>query len=305
MYTTNMKNIQHKDITFVMQGAIASETNLAINQIKKLMPKSKIILSTWQDQDVSNINCDLIIKSDDPGSVNTSDIKMNANNVNRMLVSTLNGLKKVKTKYAIKIRTDCTIKNNDFIKLYEDMIQAGNQNCYLFKQPILMDFIIDNFAIPYFASDFFNFGLTEDLINFWDIPIITKNEAEFLKSKKCKSGLLNPFYRPIKNQWSKYFYGEQILLCKFLEKKKIDIDFKHQQDNITFKKLKQSAKLIVNNFVLVNHQQIPLHCYKYELDYNGKVYELQQKILKMNKMQWVWFMAYLTRRAIINLITEK
>ena len=85
--------------------------------IRKYLPKSKIILSTWDGSNVNGLDYDIVIFNKDPGGslCSANDDKI-LNNVNREIVSTLAGLKVCKTKYVFKIRSDLIIKSNKILK---------------------------------------------------------------------------------------------------------------------------------------------------------------------------------------------
>lgn len=299
-----MNNIQHKDITFVMQGAVIPETSEAVNQIKKLMPESTIILSTWRDQDVSNINCDLIVKNDDPGGLDNGSGKVI--NINRMIVSTLNGLKKVKTKYAVRFRTDYTLKNKDFLTHYDKMMATGKANCTWFKQPILTTFDMNYFVLPYCPADFFHFGLSTDLIDLWKTKLAIQADAKYFENKQSKSSLLKPFNLPINNEFERYRY-EQYLIVKFLQKKSIDVGFKHRQDNINTNIIMQSAKDLINNFFLVSEDEVNFQWLKQiHIKQNPNPFSHHwYKLHNMNKIQWQFFKFKLIRRGFVYCFREK
>ncbi|MFL2659585.1 MAG: WavE lipopolysaccharide synthesis family protein [Alphaproteobacteria bacterium] len=285
-----MINTQHENITFVMAGPIFPETQKSIEQIKKLFSKSPIILSTWKNQDLSDINVDEIILNNDPGKIGNQPDRF-FQNYNRMVLSVYNGLKSVKTKYVLRIRTDSTIHNDNFLKLYNKMIASNLANPTVFKQPILVSQSLESFASPYFVSDFFQFGLTEDISALWNTPLATEQEADWFKNKKYNFSILRPFNNETKDTWCKYYSSEQTMFCKYLYKKGIDIDFKHQQDEITFKKLKNSITTIVNNCFLCSVNEIKFHSSKYpHLNKEKNMVNNWFKIHNMNKFKWFFFL---------------
>lgn len=285
-----MINIQHEDITFMMAGPIFPVTQKNIKQIKKLFSKSPIILSTWKNQDLAGINVDEIILNNDPGKIGNQPDKL-FQNYNRMVLSVYNGLKSVKTKYVLRIRTDSTIHNDNFLKLYNKMIASNLANPTVFKQPILVSQSLEFFILPYFVSDFFQFGLTEDISALWNTPLATEQEADWFKNKKYNFSILRPFNNRTKNTWWIYSSPEQTIFCKYLYKKGIDIDFKHQQDEITFKKLKNSITIIVNNCFLCSVYEIGLHSFKHPyLSKEKNMVNDWFKIHNMNKLKWFFFL---------------
>ncbi len=278
-----------------MQGPVVPETSKAMQQIQQIMPESKIILSTWHNQDVSDIACDGIIENDDPGTLDGGP-EPYFNNVNRMIVSTRNGLQRVTTKYAVRIRTDSTIKNDTFIPLYEKMMASGHAQPSWFKHPIMVICYREFLVTPYLVGDPFHFGLTSDVLNLWDIPLATQQQAEYFKNKKCKNSLLRPWYLSSKRFYPQYFGPEQYLMCMFLQKCHIDIDYTHHQDNITIYKTIRSIKGIIHNFFLVAQDDIPLHCYKYPETDPEPMVQFWYKMHTLPPPQWIFFVYSLRRK---------
>ena len=141
-----MKNIfiENKDITFVVQGAIDEKyITKCINSIIKYFKNSSIIISTWENEFVPDdvlAKVNKIIYNTDPGFC-TRNCKPDGkpNNVNRQIVSTINGMKEVKTKYAVKIRSDFIIKNNNFLKYFDNYNKFDN-DYRIFEKRIVASF---------------------------------------------------------------------------------------------------------------------------------------------------------------------
>jgi hypothetical protein len=214
-------DINLSDISIVVQGPIISETDNNLGIIRKFFPNSYIILSTWITDNymiVKKSNYDLIILNNDPGSKSQP-----IGNVNRQIVSTLNGINKVKTKYVVKLRTDSILFNSNFLKYYTNNISKYN----LFKNPILILSIFakdpEKWQVLYHISDIFLFGLTTDLKNLFDIPL-----AE------------NQFLTP-----------EQYIFSCYLKNK----GFTGIEDmyELTFIKILKSELYISNSFILIDY----------------------------------------------------
>jgi hypothetical protein len=100
--------IDFKDISVVVQGPVIGKnankkterhTELCLESIRKYLPGAYIILSTWKGSDFSGLDYDSVVENDDPGGNIMGDFSKNCF---RQIVSSLNGLKTVKTKYALK-----------------------------------------------------------------------------------------------------------------------------------------------------------------------------------------------------------
>jgi len=179
------------EISVIVQGPIyganaATEdekyTKRCCEQIRKLLPKSEVILSTWENSDVTGIDADVVVFSKDPGAVVMSlDGIDRPNNTNRMIVSTKAGLQRASNKYAIKMRSDMVLENLDFVKKFKNF-PVNDSDCYLEQRIISLS--ANNYLrgkdVIFTISDWFEFGYTADLLKLWDIPL--QNNEEFLET---------------------------------------------------------------------------------------------------------------------------
>ena len=138
--------INKKDITIVLQGSCLDEysgrlcVELAVESIRKKLPECKIILSTWESEKEyipNNIQVDKIIYNSDPG-FKTRNCKPDGkpNNVNRQIVSSINGLKEAETTYAMKMRTDYVMKNTGFLQHF-DIYKDFDKKYQIFDKRII------------------------------------------------------------------------------------------------------------------------------------------------------------------------
>jgi hypothetical protein len=195
-----MLKIADSDISFVIQGPIQRRDNrtqqenitqTSIKNIGSLFPKATIIVSTWKGQDTSGIDCDELLLLDDPGqnSIYYDENKQLLNN-NRQLYSTHQGLLKVKTPYAVKLRSDTLLIGREFVDCYEQYADIPRNNHYLYLTNRVLTtstfFINSHYGKPiYFhKSDLFDFGLTEDLLKIWPEEFVP--ELRFSLSKAYK-----------------------------------------------------------------------------------------------------------------------
>ena len=133
--------IDSKDISVIVQGPInKKETPKCLKSIRKFLPEAEIILSTWQGTDISNLDYDILVLCEDPGTTLIEEFthKKTYNNMNRQLVSTKEGLKKATRKYAMKLRSDLIFTSDRFLEYFNKFEARGN-NYNLFKHKILTD----------------------------------------------------------------------------------------------------------------------------------------------------------------------
>jgi hypothetical protein len=264
--------VENHEITFVVQGPIYKRiksdcgielTNEALASIRRNFPDSKIILSTWIGQDVKNLEYDLLVLSEDPGSEFKDVEKKVLHNVNRQIVSTISGLKEVKTKYAVKVRTDLIFKSDNLKKyLLKYPLNLTNKYCFLKSRLVVLNRTSVNpnkwQKIPYCICDWLYAGETIDLLDFFRIPAF--NDLQWTRYFE---------FRDIPND----FIGLSISLAKYAPedyifsswiKKYFPIDYEYTGHNLK-NNLEISESIIANNLLIVDENRIGIESLKYPL----------------------------------------
>jgi hypothetical protein len=179
------------DITLVFQGAfkpyVTREHDSFARNIKmsrEVLPAAKAILSTWEGAELPpRLELDDVVLSHDPGGL--APLKLDddkINNVNRQLVTTRAGLAAVTTPYAAKIRTDCSLKHAGFLDFHAEQLKRdkGRERliaCSFFTlDPTVFE------RLPYHVSDWFHFGPTELLREYWAAEPLSSDNARFYES---------------------------------------------------------------------------------------------------------------------------
>ena len=112
--------INTEDISVVVQGAVDKEnTPLCLKSIRKYLPGSEIILSTWKGTNIESLDYDKVMLNSDPGGYKDRYVHTFTNNTLRQLVSTKNGLRRATRKYIIKMRSDLILRSNSFLTYFE------------------------------------------------------------------------------------------------------------------------------------------------------------------------------------------
>lgn len=187
-----MKNLLEEQLTFVMQGPIVSQprfldsatTKESILSIKYFFPKSSIILSTYEDSDLSTIPLHLLSEivlnrhpdcAFFPGS-------QRENNLNRLLVSSHAGLTRVSTAYACKTRTDISFTSNSLLSHLKETLESyplRDSQFSILRSRVLIPtlFTVDPkkvLPIIFNFSDLLIAGNTEDVQYLFDIPLASE-----------------------------------------------------------------------------------------------------------------------------------
>ena len=241
-------------ITFVIQGPVVPDvTKDSCSQIREHFPGATIILSTWKEQSSDGLDVDELLLNDDPGgSIVKYDKRDRAHtvNINRQIRSTIGGLQKVVTTYAVKLRSDNTLSSDQLLSFYQQYPSAEHRLIPLSKRILTTNMFakeyIEGLPTPFFFSDFFMFGLTEDLIAFWDQPFLT----DYVFNSQLSGKRQHADY-----PWPQ-LHIEQLLVTNFLSKY-VSLDFPHKYANSNGQ-LALSRELIAKHFIVMERSQIDL-----------------------------------------------
>tara|TARA_B100001093_G_scaffold471337_1_gene493523 strand:+ start:8461 stop:10443 length:1983 start_codon:yes stop_codon:yes gene_type:complete len=243
--------VEADNISVVVQGPIDKKlTSKCLLSIRKSLPGAEIVLSTWKNSDTSKLNYDKVVFSSDPKCFPYSE-KPDAknNNVNRQIVSTINGLREATRPYTLKMRTDFILKDNLFLE-YFNKFPKYEINFRVFDNKIInLSYFSRNprnvrLSYPFHPSDIALFGTTDDLYKFFDIPLMQKSDSAYLGFSHSKF---------------KYnrFVPEQHLFVNCLWRNGHIIDFKHQRDSRE-EVLKSSERYFASNFIFLNFDEFNL-----------------------------------------------
>ncbi|MBT0725942.1 WavE lipopolysaccharide synthesis [Rosenbergiella australiborealis] len=255
--------ISQSEVSIVIQGGILNSSGELDNDfifnldlILKNFPQSEIIVSTWKTDDVTQNKLIisypgiLFLFNEDVGSISENIDGVNVvSNVNRMLVSSLNGLRFASKKYSIKIRTDSYLYNDNILSCMSDYFLKNKFlsvenilrqeeytvfsrhliNCNLFaRNPY------SHLPFLYHPGDIMVAGLTQDVLNFFDIPL-----AEESIFKHCRS-MMNACYMR--------FVPEQYVWIKNLERSIHGFKFPGNFSRNAVE-VERSEKMYLNNFL--------------------------------------------------------
>lgn len=234
-------------ISVVIQGAVDNDlTPKCIKSIRQYLPNAEIILSTWDFCNITGLECDKLVLNKDPGffyySLNEND---KINNINRQLVSTLEGLKVASKKWVLKIRTDFILNGNNFLN-FKNKFEKSLDDYRVFEKKII--------ACSYFSrnprcsqyvfhpSDIAFFALKKDLLNLYNIPLMTNADAYYLSINGTK--------------YNKYV-PEQYMFVNCLKKNSKIVNFSDQSD-LNPSVIEETEKYFVSNFVFYSWNEFNL-----------------------------------------------
>jgi hypothetical protein len=268
-YETDL--IKDSDISVVVQGPIVGSSNDSIEKrftlrclrsIREYLPQAEIILSTWENSDLVDLDYDILVENEDPGTYICNDVTNHPSNLNRMLVSTKEGILRASKPYTMKLRADTVLTGTGFI----DLFGVFNERCTEWK--ILKKRVLTTIATPnprkdlmcFHPCDWFFFGLTEDVLNIWDIPLAEEPEhSRFFKNAP------KPFPN-FRGDFLDRYVNEQYLWLSFLRKYG-EIKFDHYADRSGNYALEYSELTISNNLMVLPFEALGIECLKYPASY--------------------------------------
>ncbi|MFN4003715.1 MAG: WavE lipopolysaccharide synthesis family protein [Hylemonella sp.] len=237
-----------KDLTFVVQGKIQPNTKNCLASIRHFYPDSTIILSTWKGEPLAGLECDLALENDDPGAFEIS--ASTYYNLNRQIISTHNGLKTVKTQFAVKMRTDTQILDTKIPILLENPTPAQ-----LFQNKIIaLNLFFRNprkFPLLFHIGDIFQVGKTDDLLSLWDIPLAS--ELEIMHWRTGHFDIFNDM-----RSWKFRYTPEQYIFIAFLAKHQIDASLQYCCE-MDWQKASLSESLIAKNFRICTVEELGIN----------------------------------------------
>lgn len=178
---------QEYSFAIILQGPICVKEDMTLNSIcfyKKVYPYAVIIVSTWDDEPVNEIDklVDLgviIVQSEKP-------LNNGLMNLNYQLVSSLAGVKKAEElgcKFAVKTRTDQRICKP---YIFDSMLSALKLFPGKERQKgrmVTLGYRWGGMFIPFHTCDFLYLGYTEDLIQLFSAPLDQRFDDNNLRKK--------------------------------------------------------------------------------------------------------------------------
>ena len=198
------------------------------------------------------------IESEDPGAPWQIHEEWPAN-TNRLLRSTVAGLKACTRPYALKLRTDTPLAGNGFLITFQRYPERADALRLLHDRIVVINFYCWNPDLRPFGlfsvADTVNFGRTEDLLDVWDRPL----DEEPTNSTWFES---HPRPDPDRAPWAGFRYTPEQLLWLGFVRKHVQVPFEHFND-VTPRTELISELSIANNAIIVDREQFGVELPKF------------------------------------------
>ena len=251
------------DMSFVVQGPVIGDrgehenvTQKVLLSIRKFYPRAQVILSTWMESVTLGLDFDEVVKSADPGSFLRDKVNLAPHNVNRQVISTMAGLRKVRTKFAVKVRSDIFITSNALLKWLGDPVRIVHRGRMpLLEQRLLAVNVTSvnprrGLPLPFHPCDWFYAGLTCDMLNLWDLPHFPEPDWTWWFENRAK-----PANFPFEHSLSR-FHAENFIWSRFVAKTR-PIQFEHSA-HASRANVEISESSIASNLVILSRRQLGL-----------------------------------------------
>ena len=169
----------NEQISIVLTGRVDKNyTRRCLMSIQHSFLNPRVILSGWETDEkiilelAKDFDVLEYILTPDPGSPLRNPKTSRLHNVNRIIVSSQNGIRDIKTKYVLRCRADLNFKNANFIELLEKFAaQTCDTNKILVSNITTVD-ARNGYKMLYHVNDWIHFGETKVIIDFFDIPLM-------------------------------------------------------------------------------------------------------------------------------------
>ena len=267
--------VNFEEISVVVSGPVIfvennegrfNATSLGCKSIRKRLPGAEIVFSTWENEDVSEIDYDILVRSEDVGGGSQND----GGNINRQICSRRAGIKAASRRFVLAMRSESHILRTDLLKYwgkYEDY-SSDTEWCFLSHRVIIPAVMPPSRAKVFHMGDWYYFGMKEDVLDLWDINYWVP-------------GRFN-------QQKNDLFYNAHRYVITEFVRKHHKLSFENRED-INQTNIEICEKVIANNFVITGFEEYGIDSYKYFYEKTKRWHEDQAEI---NYSHYEWCQLY-------------
>jgi hypothetical protein len=185
-----ISSLDGSDLSVVVQGDLRAETSEVLRSVRHAYPDAEVILSTYLNEpvDLYMRDYDAVVQVDDPGALPpfTKGRHSPRNNLNRQLASASAGLARATRPFTAKLRTDCVLAGGGFLPLANDLGRLTGSHERLLTSSFYTRHPKGVTCYPFHVSDWFCFGPTAKVREFFSAPPMTLSEAEWYDTHRYK-----------------------------------------------------------------------------------------------------------------------
>ncbi len=215
--------------------------------------------------------CDRIVLSE--GALPLPPIKFDqkVNNVNLQIVAAKAGLAKAKHAYVLRIRSDMVFLDRSFLRFYNANATLPRHATAVFGQRVMISpfFTLNPFTmerLPFHYSDWFHFGLREDVQRIWDVgemPLATATHFEAHQHPPRANRLERKFRVRVA--------VEQYLAFSCFSRLDGELRLDHLIDR---RSVDRSVRILLNDFLVYDPKQVPTAFDKYASAFRDPMMDL-------------------------------
>lgn len=188
------------------------------------------------------------------------------NNVNLQIAAARAGLELVTGRYVLRVRSDLIFLNRQFLSQYAEGEQLPRGRAAVFQQRVMISWLytLNPYTIermPLHFSDWFHFGLTEDVRQIWGGPMMSYADANHYKT--------NP-YAPESNAEERMVVPrlavEQHILYHCFRSRLVELDLKYHND---WSSIELATDVLIDNFNICDVLAAACLFNKYSFDFRA------------------------------------
>lgn len=264
------QGVPFSDITVIVHGPVlkdvspaapAGTTLAAVQSVRKALPGARVVISTWTGSEAEGMGADLVVYSADPGALPCWP-NARLNNVNRQIVAMRAGLEAVGTKWVLKLRSDTLLTSAAMVKCW-GRYQERNPCYRVFQERIITSALLtwhprecfqEKRFTPFLfhVNDMIQFGLSCDMHKLWCIPLMPTSDFTYFKCPELVGRIDRITNRRVPED---YIWTTALSAAGFPTNDSW-LDFNPSMIPV-------SELSIVNNFQLLDHDDMGFSCLKY------------------------------------------
>lgn len=202
------------DITVVMQGDWRANTAQAIAAVRRWLAGAHLVFSTVDERAAQRAArlADEVLLSPDPGVLPpfAGPLDGRPSNLNRQIVSSAAGLQRVRTPYALKLRSDCELLDGRVTALYERHALAAGWPARIVASGLFTRHPRGMACYPCHVSDWLHFGRSARVQALWSAAPLAPAQARWFEQHTHARGST-----ALARRWRARYAPEQYITVAF------------------------------------------------------------------------------------------